>query len=472
MRKILLVFLVNICFLSFLYGQSNEDDGGDVYDTSASDTPIEPDTEAESAGQNDEEYSAAAASSKLPLWMTSEGATLDTGRRESRKRFEIGVADIAISNVLNGVDLFSLLGGSDSDGGFNPEKMNSLSVDLDVFVNPLYAKFPINDTFTLDVFTGADVAVRMNLPEKTLKALKDIKNLAENQDISDLQNYVANLQKIDSGISAGAGVFVELGAGGAKTLMNGRLWVRVAPSLYFTMLYMKHSKISLKGYSNNNNEFGLEGEGAMHLYSAWDLDSGGSDNPFSSPGLDFTLEALYAVWPVLDAGLSVSHIPLIPSTLKHRMTIDGSGLSMYVDTNDPDSLMKFNMPDLDNMMSGGDGESKTVSRPARFDFYAFVKPFKSPVFIIRPCIGATVNTVFSDTALFNWGLKFQYNAPRIFSAFVSSGLTEGVWEQRVGISLDARAIELSLSAGLAGSSFAESWGGKGYAVAVGLKTGF
>jgi hypothetical protein len=182
---------------------------------------------------------------------------------------------------------------------------------------------------------------------------------------------------------------------------------------------------------------------------------------------------MFALFPVLDTGVSVSHIPLVPSTLKHRMTVDVSGLHMYVDTSDPvGSLMNFDIPNFESMITEGDSENKKVFRPVRFDFYALVKPFRSPVLVIRPNIGATTNMAVSDTTLFNWGFKVQYNAPIIFSAFIGTGLTENIWAQQLGIILDLRVFELSVSAALAGMSFVESLSVKGFGAEIGFKMGF
>jgi hypothetical protein len=464
MKRIICVFLMNFCLLSFLYSQSG-DDGGEGGEPVESDGEVNAVTDAESGLPEDTEGEPLEDTEEKkpfqwPSWMTSEGATLSTGKQSSRQFFELGILDITMSMA----GLFDLL-----DNGFNPEKMTSFSGSTDIFMNPLYARFPVGNIFDLDVFTGADIAVNVNMPGKTIEKLKGIMDKADNP--SELQRYINELGTINDGMSAASSVFLEIGAGGSKTLMDGRLWVRAAPSLYFTVLHMKRGGFSLEG-DNEGTKYGLEGSGYLHMYSAWDLKQTNENmGLFNSPGIDFTLEALYALWPVFDAGVSVSHIPLIPSTLKHRMSLDASKISLYVDTNDPGS-MKFDMPEnLEDMMTNGDNENEIVLRPVRFDFHGFIKPFRSPVLLICPNIGATVNAAASP-ALFNWGLNIHYNAPVIFSAFVGTGLTEGVWEQRFGLSFDFRVFELDLGAGLAGASFSESWSGDGLSAMVGLKFGF
>jgi hypothetical protein len=124
------------------------------------------------------------------------------------------------------------------------------------------------------------------------------------------------------------------------------------------------------------------------------------------------------------------------------------------------------------MLQDSESESEKVMRPVRFDFYTLYKPFKSPVLIVRPNIGATINSAAGDS-LFNWGINVEYNAPVIFSAFIGTGLTEGLWANRLGISLDFRVFEVDLGAAIAGTDFVGSFSPKnGMMVAIGFKFGF
>jgi hypothetical protein len=112
-----------------------------------------------------------------------------------------------------------------------------------------------------------------------------------------------------------------------------------------------------------------------------------------------------------------------------------------------------------------------VIRPVRFDFYTLYKPFKSPVLIVKPNIGATVNSTAGN--LFNFGLNIEYNAPRIFSAYIGTGLNEGLWVHHIGIALDLRLFEVDLGAGLAGADLADSFSPQnGMMVRLCFKTGF
>jgi hypothetical protein len=374
--------------------------------------------------------------------------------------------------------------------------LSHFTSDIRLFTNPVYVKVPIGNLFTLDVFTGAQANIYLDLPDKTLDSLKDIIDLAnaKRPDIPNISNpgdipvaveafqkqledYINKMGSIDAGMTAGASVFVELGAGVSTTIFKDRLWVRAAPSMFFTLIHMKNNSITLAGYQDNvNKKYGLRGTGSMKLYSAWDLDEG--VNPFASPGVDLTLEGCYALWSVLDVGVSVSHIPIVPSTLTHSTTISADRISMTLDASqekilkDPTSAIDFNIPKTDDLLQNSESESETVVRPVRFDFYTLYKPFKSPILMVRPNIGATVNSAAGD-GLLNWGVNIEFNAPIILSAYVGTGLTEGVWANRVGIALDFRLFEVDLGAAIAAANFADSFSPEsGMKVALGIKTGF
>jgi hypothetical protein len=428
----------------------------------------------------------------IPFFTHSQdgaSATLHTGKRESRRYFEFGILNINFA--LLGLDVGRMLKGELFDfTGFNPAKINDFSVDIGIFTNPVYFKVFVKDAFYLDFFTSADFNVNFDLPSKTIDTLMNLIDMvntpppgAEN-DIDKykeyLNNYMKRLKTIDSGMGASASMFAEMGLGVSKTFFNNRLYIRTAPSLFFTLLYMEQSTANLKSYSNNN-EYGLQGDGVMKLYSAWDL--GMDVNPFASPGVDLTLEACYALLPVLDTGISVSHIPIIPSTLNHSKSIDVSGVTMNVKVpsrpediaeliQNPNSVISINILDPEYLMKNSDDENKMVMRPTRFDLYVLVKPFKSPLLIVRPDAGLTVNSVIAPV-LFNWALDVQFNAPAIFSVFAGTGLTENVWMQRAGIMLDFHAFEIDIAAALTGKTFVDCFSDqKGLSLGIGFKLGF
>ena len=250
------------------------------------------------------------------------GATLRTSKRESRRHFEFGILNINLA--LLGLDVGNMVKGEFFDfSGFDPAKINDFSADVSIFTNPVYFKVSVKDSFELDFFTAADFRVNFDLPSKTIDTLTGLMDMANTPppgfDLSNgipteedlnkykeqLKNYMETLQDIDAGMSANAGMFAEMGLGVSKTFLNDRLYVRAAPSLFFTLMYMEQSTANLKSNSKEN-EYGLQGDGVIKLYSAWDLDR--DVNPFASPGVDLTLEACYALLPVLDAGISASHI--------------------------------------------------------------------------------------------------------------------------------------------------------------------
>ena len=138
----------------------------------------------------------------------------------------------------------------------------------------------------------------------------------------------------------------------------------------------------------------------------------------------------------------------------------------------PNSVVNINIPATEDLMKDSDDENKQVLRPTRFDLYALLKPFKSPILVVRPDAGLTINSSVAPMLL-NWALDVQFNAPVIFSIFAGSGLTENVWMQRAGIILDFRAFEVDIAAALTGKTFVDCFSDqRGLSLGIGFKLGF
>jgi hypothetical protein len=474
----------------------------------------------------------------------------------------MGLLDLDLSGALGRTDFDGLMKFIDSfnsnDDDIDVDENNplennidlsaikkGLQVDLDIFAHPVYVKFPVGKLFELDIFTGAEARVNAGIPEKTIGTVNNIMGIADNVqkmvDELDLENFdytdiekvsvlpgkIDNLfTRLDSDINAidspdsievSASAFMEAGIGGSKTLLNDRLWIRAAPSVFFTLLYVEQGKAGMKGYADKLGGYDLMLNSNLYVYSAWNIDpeANAAVDLFASPGVDITLEAAYALFPMLDIGVSVSHIPIAPSTLKYKTYVDvdedpitapasmktlrsltqeapdvpASPLDYervnewrsYIEnmetkiseiTNEGIDTSGFDV-NTDEMLKYGEPASYKVRRPTRFDVYGIFKPFRTPILVLRPNVGATVHTVFNgDDPLFNWGLSIQFNAPKVFSASIGTGVTEGVFANRLGLAFDLRAFELDLGAGLTGTTYKESFSGNGLAAMVGIKLGW
>jgi hypothetical protein len=358
-------------------------------------------------------------------------------------------------------DLFPVMNGSTA---FNFSK---LSFDRGVasvgtaanFNLKTEAKFPVKDLFIMDAAINfVDLYASFGLSDETLSCLNNMDEAKPGMAVSG-----------DSDMQVGLSQFWDIGVGGSKTLLDDRLWVRAAPSLFFTIMYMEQQNVNLEVGNMENNELGLRGvtDSTVHLYSAYDFFGGdGGNNIFASPGLDLSLEARYALLPMLDVGLALSRVPVIPSKLGYRtdikadtMVFDPDGSSVNFDT----GIIAKNKPvttKADNW----------VMRPTRFEVYGIVKPFRTPRLLVRPNIGGSLNKASGNT--FNAGVDVQYNTPGIFSAFAGVGQTEGIWSNELGLTLDFNRFELDLGMALAGRSFPESWTGAGMSAQVALKFGY
>jgi hypothetical protein len=277
--------------------------------------------------------------------------------------------------------------------------------------------------------------------------------------------------KATLGISA----FAEVGVGASMTLLGRKLYVRAAPTVYFPLIYARQGAIKFATDSNiddldtttnpleimNINAHAI-GEADFAVWTPFSLDNVSVADMFGSPGVDLSIEGRYAIWRILEAGLSVSHIPIAPAKTKYVTKATGeldmtAGINGVEDLAGEDSIK----------VEGSKSELNTIVRPVRFDFFAIVKPFNSLFFYVKPNIGFTLLNIV-DSGSPNFGLEVGVNLPIILSASIGTHLTDGMWEHALRMAIDLRVFELDLLAGLSGPAFLTN----GVTVGVGIKTGF
>lgn len=217
------------------------------------------------------------------------------------------------------------------------------------------------------------------------------------------------------------------------------------------------------------------------------MDSPGSSasfeiNPWAileARGFDFSLTAEYEMLPILDLGGSVSHIPLMPASLSHRMSDrmgysfnrDGEPLSildMLEDDFDFDSI--FTEETLETVYA--DDAAFRVFRPLSFDVYFQYKPLKTKSIILKPNFGFSVLTVY-EKACFNFGLEGKLDWKNFVSLALRSGFRERVWRHEAAVMLiNTRILQVNFGVGIQSQNFVDSFKIKGAQAAVGVRLGF
>lgn len=372
-----------------------------------------------------------------PSFVSTEGADLSTGYRKDRSfeliipSVEFGMSNLSLSDITGLIDVAS--GGNSSNGisGNGFLSNGAFAFDLGASINPFYLRIGIKSLLVLDMSVNSEFHLMLNTDKDFSDSMKKVASGG------------ASSAQLSGKLDIGAYAWFDVTLGARKDFLKNKLRLRMAPSLYFPLLYMPQSAVSFSGTGSS-----VVAEGSPKL---WYIDAAAS----LPVGLDASVEGRYALWPVLDIGAGIKNIPLAPATMKKT-------LSYKFEANIP--AQKLEMTDIEGE------ETFKVLRPIRFELYEVVKPFKSNFLIVRNTNGVSINTV-SDGPAVNWGLEVEVNPLPIFSATAGTKLFENVWNQHLALVLSLGVFETELGFSLRGTTFANSWGG-GFGAALAFRFGF
>jgi hypothetical protein len=354
----------------------------------------------------------------------------------------------------------------------------------------VFLNINFGEKFGLGFFAGLDAALYGNIPGDFFRFLAE-----GNRD----------LREFTSDVSVGASVFVDAGL---KTAFQfGKLKLGFVPTVYVPALYIPPPDIRYRVDSREGIKADLSIDAAA--YTALPLDgfsfsSSGSKSKSKSKsgppetkdrsvevsfgpeeilgalefwGLDFSLDAEYALNPRWDLGGSVRSIPLYPSTLRYGISCRMDYSMDPLGDKDINDLINGEGIELDDFEPEDpvvhDDLAFRVFRPLRFDFYANFKPLSTKLIVLRPNIGFSALTVYGyDKACFNAGLEAQLNLKRVFSLSLATGYREKVWRHGLNLMLNLRVLELDLGVSLQSQDFAGSFRIQGAGAHAGVRLGF
>jgi hypothetical protein len=284
---------------------------------------------------------------------------------------------------------------------------------------------------------------------------------------------------VDSGSSngyldMGGSVFVEAGIKGSGKF--GRFRLAVKPAVFVPIIFAPASRTD---YSVDIAEDSIKVHGLFdfNVYSAYAL--GEETNPFPGAnntfpiGFDLSIGGEYALLPKLDIGTSVSHIPIIPAKMSHRMHIE-SEYTFEETGNIFDSMSAgaINLPDPEFVTSYDNSTTFHAFRPFRFNFYMNYRPADTGLFVIRPSLGFSFLSVYDSAFCFNAGLEGQINILNIFSTALFAGYVEHIWAYDFRFGLNLRVIEILLGVSLRGTDLINAFGTRGLGLSLGLRFGY
>ena len=287
-------------------------------------------------------------------------------------------------------------------------------------------------------------------------------------------------------ISAWGGVYTDVGLTGSAKY--GKIYFGVKPAIFSPKIYIPISSgitYNLAVNGKDKNDKNAEGifvtaKGEIDIFSPTSLDENIDIQRliFGPSGFDLSIEGGYMLFPFLDVGGSISHIPFAAATLTNpmrlTMVLPEGGLKFI-----GEELMKGEVDDsftVDFNQENIKSSKKQVRRPFRFDVNARFKPFaftgiNPELFVLTPNMGFTAN-INDNEGYFNIGLAAVLNLADVFLLQLSTSKEESIYKQRLGLVFNLRAFELSLEGVLRSQTFSGCFDGQGFGIGLGLCWGW
>ncbi|MCL2764260.1 MAG: hypothetical protein FWD40_03135 [Treponema sp.] len=264
--------------------------------------------------------------------------------------------------------------------------------------------------------------------------------------------------------------------------------VKVNPAMYYTIAYVKPDV----SYSFLTTDAGsdLHIDYNMKVFTAFPMtDSGQIDSDFrltGKPGFDFSVGAEYPLSreiglteliPFLDfdVGVDLINIPIVSSTLKNYMQIEGrigSSEPFFV-TDDFDGLVS-SIGNNDYIITNGVSGGEKFSRPFKMLVSANWRPLPDygNLLTVTPVLGFAHSDLYVKPLSAEAGLNAAINLYNMFVFAAGINYTDRIWKNSLDFIFNSRAFQLDLGIDLRSQNFLGSWTGKGMGFNIGMRFGW
>jgi hypothetical protein len=322
---------------------------------------------------------------------------------------------------------------------FNEDR--GLQFDVNGVITPFCFNFNWKDRWGFSFFINSEIWGNITLPGKLLS-------------IS---------QADDEKFGAGAAVFAEAGI---DTFFHvDKLKIKIKSAGFMPLFY---SEPDISYTYRSDDTFEADVKYNLLVYTGWSMKK--PNGPTAVIGFDLGAGAEYPLFSFLDLGTDLTHIPLIPATVKDYMQIKGS-----VGINETDNIFDGDFGDMLSTDSGdtvyGTGH-KNVLRPFKMIAWADYRPFNTRLFSVIPSLGFAVNPLYIQPGSVEIGVKLRSDVANILIATVGVNYEDRVWKNSFDLAFNLRAFELDLGIDMRSQDFLNSWKVGGLGFDVGIKMGW
>ncbi|MDR0550558.1 MAG: hypothetical protein LBG72_00915 [Spirochaetaceae bacterium] len=278
----------------------------------------------------------------------------------------------------------------------------------------------------------------------------------------DFISFIAkgNLEKHNTApeITISGALFAEIFSTEFRRIIFKHFFVTLKPSWYIPVFYIPKSVQKLEVSAENG--FKAELSGGAYVYTPinikdWTLTS------FGGLDADFIIER--PIFNILDIGLELLHLPLMPAVLSSVSVMGLEGVLLDI----PDDY-SFKMPEIDQFY---DTKNIWALRPVTTGLYLLYRPFGTDRLILRPEFSLTFLNP-SGQLYINAGLEAVFAPSNIFGITLFTGLREGLARHSVKLSFNWRRFGFYIKLDLRSQDYLRSWTLKGAGFSLGWSAGY
>lgn len=371
------------------------------------------------------------------------------------------------------------LSAADSYWGVGDVLQKAITIDLSKI-----AKEMPKDGFVLGFYDREQVFLNLNLSSHMRMGVSAGVEATSQFSISkDLFELLGSGLKVGSTksikVNGYADVFADVSVF-FQTIIND-FGVKIMPTYFIPLVYVPSTSMTATVSTTQSGKIRANAEANVDIYTAVDMYSVVENSAapsvdvaeiLSNGGFDLTFEMERNWLHGLNAGF-YTRIPILPGTLTHKMStrvyawFEESNLMGYL--NDSES---HDYDSGHDDFTYSDGECKAY-RPLKLGINASYAPFGEWL-KVQPMVGFAVrNPYSSDMVIYpEYALDVQLSLLRMLYLNVGTAYMSQIYQQRIGIGVNLRVIELIAQASLSSTDFQHCFNLNGAGVFVGFRMGF
>lgn len=323
--------------------------------------------------------------------------------------------------------------------------------------------------FRMNIFAGAYGQGMVNISQEMLEFLANGNANTPNNTIT---------AKLGTDINA----YVEAGVRFQSIIQN--LGISVTPTVFVPVAYVPQVVATGKVEPQEDGSMIATGKADIKAYSVVPLNDPTNidiNALLKDVGVDFSIGAQYAIFPSLDVGLEVLHIPALAASLRNETSFVASAdykvnpvLNSAMGDTDTDGKYFEGSYEMSEITYTTLTDPKKIRRPIEAVLMTEWRPFGEWF-----DVNGSAGYVFGENHNFKFAVGAGFHLLRMsklgghmLDFNIKSGYQDRIWTQQAQLIWNLRALELEFNVSSRSANFLSSFMGTGLGAGFALRVGF